>query len=217
MRDTVDFNVMDFQREPEVDTTMRQFYTEAVEDKDASLANGRFIAKEVDFCKIRFPGSSNVLVVEMNEFAMKGPHGRAYAKWKAIELANGEHAIEGTPLETVTWLTKSLVLELKHLNVHTVENLANVSDTNAQKMTGLTILRSKAKAFLLASKESAPIQKLQSQIDKLVADLQVKQQTIDQLVARLPIEERLNVPAHGSVDVPERLDFSQPKKRARKT
>jgi len=185
MRDTADFNVMDFQREPEKDITMRQFYTEAVEDKAASEVAGRFIAKEADFCKIMFPGSSNVLVVEMDEFQQKGPHGRAYRRWKEIETAGGEHKVIGTPIETVTWLTKGLVLEMRHMNIFSVEDLANVSDTNCQKMAGLMILRQKAKAFVLAANESAPLLKMQAQIDALVADLKVKQQTIDLLASRI--------------------------------
>ena len=182
MRETADFDVTDFQREPPVDNLMRMFSTEVVEDAEASLKEGRYIAKEVDFVTVMVPGSMNTVRVQMDDFAMKA-HGRAYKRW--LELGKAKDHIVGTPLAQVTWLSKGLAKELEFFKIFTLEGLAEVSDANCQRMAGLSQLKAKAIAFIKASTEAAPILKMQSQIDELTANLAASQKTIDELIDRL--------------------------------
>ena len=126
------------------DSTQPRFFMDAYEDVAASQANGRPIFKQRELVQLMQPGSSNQPVFEVNdEYRQRWPE--QYARFKQ----GLEHSIEGTPLEQWPVLNKPMVLELKALQIFTVEQLAGMSDVHLQQIRmGGRRLRELAKAFL---------------------------------------------------------------------
>ena len=151
-----------------------RFYSEAVEMPGLSANEGRPIFKEVDFVGITNPGSRDEVVVVAEKKAKTDEYiAWAYKKWKATQ----EQVIDGTPVETVPFLSKAVCMELKALNIHTLEALATAPDTATMRMMGLRDLKKKAEAFLLSAKDSATVTKMQHELnlrDQTIASLQAQ-------------------------------------------
>jgi hypothetical protein len=132
------------------------FHMEPVLDKAASKAEGRPIYVSKEFVRIIVPGDKNNIVnrpvwaQDLQRFP------RQYAAFKA----NQSQDLSGTPLETVPWITREQVEELKYFNVRTLEQLANIPDVHAQKFMGINTLRVRARDAIAFAKEQAPIQAL---------------------------------------------------------
>ena len=142
-----------------------EFYMEAEQDAPASLAAGHPKFKDVPYIMIMVPGDKAVIrrPVRTGQFP-KADNNRFHNEYVAF-IQKKEMPVEGFPLEEWAQLTKSQVLELNHFGFKTVEHLAEVTDTNAQKFMGLFDLRDKAKAFIRTSKDEAPMQQLQAEIE----------------------------------------------------
>lgn len=140
-----------------------KFYKKAVQNKSKSDEAGRPIFEERIYIKIFIPGDKNTCIdTEMNaEYERR--FGERYKRWLK-EQETGQ--IEGTPLEAVTWLTVSQVAEFKALNVHTVEQLAEMADGYGHNFMGIQEIKRRAKAFLEASKGEAANTKLTAELTK---------------------------------------------------
>lgn len=139
------------------------FYLESVKQGFASEKAGRDIHKDVPYVWIRFVGDRTrevkreVRDIDKEEFPKQ---------WLAFERQQ-EVAHEGTPIENWPAVGKSTALNLKSLNVHTVEQLAAVNDGLIMNLgTGATDLREKAKVWLSAAKDSAEVLKLQTELKR---------------------------------------------------
>ena len=86
---------------------------------------------------------------------------------------NEDELVEGTPIEEWPILNRAQVDELRYMNIRTVEQLANVSDTNAQGMMGINMLRQKAQTYLENAKDAALTERLDEQA-QMIAELQAK-------------------------------------------
>jgi hypothetical protein len=86
----------------------------------------------------------------------------AYRKWKATQ----EQVMEGTPLETIPFLNKAQVQELKALNIHTLEHLVNLPDTVKQRFMGAETLQKQAKAYAAQAKDTSHAVHLQKELDQ---------------------------------------------------
>ena len=113
---------------------------------------GRPIYDEVDFIQIMQPGNKDSIIIQP---ATQMDKQRFSAHWARYEARTSQDVYEGTPLTEWPGVTRSMAEELKFFNVHTVEQLASVSDSNGIKIMGINLLKDKAKAFLEVSKENA--------------------------------------------------------------
>jgi hypothetical protein len=169
------------------------FFTEALEYKAESEKQGRPIFKDVAFVRIVVPGDVNNIIERKatKEDEMKFP--RAWARYQAEE----REAVDGMPLEQWPQITRSLLKELKYFEVHTVEQLAGLSDGQVSKLgMGFTEYRNKAKAFLEAASGTA------SQTAQAAENERLKQQMADlqaQIVA-LGSEKKRGRPAKEEVE-----------------
>jgi hypothetical protein len=91
--------------------------------------------------------------------------------------------VTGTPLEQWPQMTVGMVASLKAMNVHTVEQLAEMSDQYAQQIMGNHDLRRKAKLFLDAAAGEAVNNKLQSELDKRDIEINQLKEQMAQLLA----------------------------------
>lgn len=149
--------------------TFAEFFMNPVEFKAESEKAGRPIYRDVPFVRLVNAGDrNNVLETKATD------HYRAKYRreWEAFE--RGQHGIlEGTPLSEWTQISKSQVKEAEFFNIRTVEQLAEVPDTAIQKIgMGWMELRMKARNYLAATKESAPITSLQAENERLREEIE---------------------------------------------
>jgi len=139
-----------------------QFHYLPMINNEKSNAEGRPIFDDVEHVRILQPGNKESIVDRPVADMDKARFKKQYADWK-----DGlDKPREGTPLEEWPILTKGQVEELRFFHLTTVEDLANLSDTNAQKFAGINGLRRQALAFVEQAKEGAASAKLASELEQ---------------------------------------------------
>jgi len=152
-----------------------EFVMEAVLHPYKSEQEGRPIYEDVPHVHILFPGDTTKKVfrpVDLvgSESKPSDPQ-RWPQQWAAFQAQEAQ-VQTGTPLTEWPPISKSVALNLKGMGIHTVEQLAEVTDT-ALTWLGARDLRDKAKAWLAASTDGAAVLKLQKENDDLRADIEV--------------------------------------------
>lgn len=149
-----------------------EFTDEEVYNKPKSDKEGRAVFDTVVYCNIMFPGDRSKTFKERvkmvdDEFGPSHPH-RFPRQWAQYQ-AQHEQAPEGYSLEQWPPMTKARIRELKGMHIHTVEQIATISDQNGPSL-GLDWrqLRDMAIATLKPAESAVQI----SQLHKQVADLQ---------------------------------------------
>jgi hypothetical protein len=143
-----------------------QFYSRPVLMHRLSEENGRPIYQDVDHVRILVPGDKLSIV---DRVASPDDMARFAEHWAKYKAGKGEEII-GTRLEAVPWMTRSKVEEYKFFNLHTVEQLANASDSVGQKFPSFHSDKDKAVKFLEATTgDSARIRELEAQVAQLTA------------------------------------------------
>src|SRR5262245_33489164 len=128
--------------------------------------------------RITAPGSKDVLISKATEnYKHRFPN-----QWERFERKMS-HAVSGTPLEQVPFLTVGQVAELKAFNCLSLEQLANMSDMNASKFMGMHDLRKKAQNLLAAAKDSAPLTQMQATIDAQKNEIEALKNQVAQLMS----------------------------------
>lgn len=162
------------QRTPYEASLSVTFYTDALEFKAESEKAGRPIFRDVTFVRILVPGDVTNIIERKatKEDEHKFPY--AWARFKS----ESKEVSEGMPLEQWPQITRSLLKELKYYEVHTVEQLAGLSDAHAAKLgMGFSEFRNKAKAFLAAAAGTADVTAQAAENERLksqMADLQAQ-------------------------------------------
>lgn len=158
-----------------------QFFTHPLQDKEKSLAEGRPIFVDTEYIRIMVPGDKGNVVMRSAREDDKQRFPKQYQAFKNDEA----EIMEGTPLNQWGFLTAAQIEEMKYFGIRTVENLANVTDTNAQKFMGINLLRQKAREYIEASATDAPIAQLQDDIAKRDAKISEQSELLEDLQARL--------------------------------
>lgn len=129
-----------------------EFYSDAVELTHESEREGRPIYQEMAHVKIMIPGDPHNIIERRATDVDKQKYPKAWARFERMEAAGQE----GTPLEAWPQINRAQVKESKYFEVHTVEAMAGLSDSHCMKMgMGFMELRTKAKAYLTAAKDTA--------------------------------------------------------------
>ena len=164
------------------DKLLVRFEVRAVKHDKKSEEAGRAIYYDADYISIIIPGTR-----EVNTFPMDASYEKRFSKrykeWKANQTA--EQKIDGTLLAELPWMTKSMIAELHYSNITTVEQLANLSDANAQQYMGNFKLRERAKNFLQAAAGEAPAIKLQAALEERDNHIQVIERKLEELTAAM--------------------------------
>lgn len=194
---TFDGEVYDDQQQYKDDNKLfAQFFTQAVKNETKSLVEGRPIFDEKVLIRILTPGSRDVMVTTASEqYRMRFPK-----QWERFKMKHSQTQ-DGTPLEEVPFLTVGQIAELKGVNVHTLEQLAGMSDVLAQKFMGSHQLRQRAQAFLQAAKESAPVQQLQAELEKRDNEIELLKSQVNQLIAAQEAKQSKPVQVHTRADL----------------
>jgi hypothetical protein len=141
------------------------FNRQIVPDEEVAAREGRPMFKEVDFIKKFTPGDpTNIVHREVWPNDLE-EYPQEWARYKAgvTQTANG------TPLEAWPMIDRGRVEELKAIPgapVHTVEQLAEMTDGILQRFMGLRKFRDLARDWLRTAKEGAPVAELRAELDK---------------------------------------------------
>jgi len=167
-----------------------QFLMQPVRQGAASANKGRDIFKDEPFIWIRFAGDRTREIKRPVRFE-QGPNGelpdpeRFPRQWDVFQKQKAE-VHEGTPIEQWPQVSRSTALNLKGVNVHTVEHLAAVSDTVLHNLGhGGRELRDKAIAWLKAASDSAALMAAQEKQKQLEDDNAALKQQVADLARKL--------------------------------
>lgn len=174
-------NVMDFEQGRENDGDSKLFvvfFNGAVVNDAKSLEAGRPIHDDVEMVKIIIPGQRDSVVA----YATPDYQYRFPKQWAQFKN-NKEQVGSGTPLSELTWMTAAQVADLKAMNVHTVEQLAGISDAQAHSFMGFHGLKQRAETYLEAARGNAPLVKMQAALEDRDEQIAALQAQINQIMA----------------------------------
>jgi len=147
-----------------------RFYSDAILNQQKSDIEGRPIYDQCEMVEILFAGDNSKTKVGR---ATDGnpPYYLRFAKQYEAFKKQLEVVQDGTPIEHWPPITKAQALELKAMNIHTVEMLANVPDVNLKWM-GARQLRENAKAWLSEAEAGKETIKLRNEVEELRAQIE---------------------------------------------
>jgi hypothetical protein len=157
------------------------FFKHPTQDQEKTLAEGRPMFIEEDYCRIMVPGDKDSIVVRPARDMDKQRFAKQYAAYQAGE---GEFH-EGTPLKAWPMITRGQVEELKFFGVYTVEALAELADIHVQKFMGVGALKQQAQAYMQAAKESAPLVQLNAAVEQKDNEIAALNQAVEELMEKV--------------------------------
>ena len=146
-----------------------RFKKEAVEDKAATLKEGHYVAKDVDYALITPPYSKDVVVQKvttwLEQMEVNVRNGRFPQQWledyrKQYQAwQNGQELPpNGTPIRGWPVISPAQMEMLLHINILTVEDLAGINDQGARSIgMGSLDLKNKARAWLAQRSDKGPL------------------------------------------------------------
>ena len=157
-----------------------RFYIHPRQNADKTLEAGRPIFDDPEYVEIMQPGNKENIIKRPAQPDDKQRFSKQYAAFKN----NEEQQVSGTPIEQWNALSKAQVEELRYFNVRTVEQLAEMSDTNSQQFAGIQSIKIQAQAYIEAS-EKDKTGKIAKQVEDLQKALEVSEQNNMELMKRL--------------------------------
>ncbi len=156
------------------------FTTESVFSKVETVLNNSPTYIDQEFVTISVPGSNNVTHQPVSE----------YYKWRfPLEYENFRRGlgarIAGTPLSVWSHLSPSQMKHMELQGIHTVEQIANLSDNAGPAFAGFYALKAKAQQFLDAARDSTKASQLQDELAKRDAELDLLKDQMSRLMGML--------------------------------
>lgn len=143
-----------------------RFYMHPVQNAAKTLAQGRPIFDETEYVAIMVPGDKASIVERPVRLGIQpGADNVKFSVEYNLFKQQKNQQVSGTPLKEFPPISRSQVRELEHFHVRTVEQLAELSDTHAQKFMGLNSLRELARRFIQHAEGAAPLSALQGQLE----------------------------------------------------
>ncbi len=155
-----------------------EFYEDALEIPFKSEQEGRPVYEQRVFVRIMVPGDATSII----ETPATEQHKQEYRRQFERFLKGMKDVIDGTPLSMWPVVNKSQVKECEFFEIRSVEQLAELSDSTCKRMgMGYMELRSKAKAWLLAAKDSALVTRQAAENDRLQGEIEALKEQIAQM------------------------------------
>jgi hypothetical protein len=167
-----------------------KFYTAPKQNQTRSREEGRPIFEDATYIEIMQPGNKDSII---RRPATQRDKQRFAEHFRRYEARQAEDHVDGTLLSEWPAITRAQVEELKFLNVRTVEQLVAMSDSNAQGIMGIHLLKEKAAKFLDASKNAAQIERFE-EIERRNAELEAKLEALTENAAILEQPKRRGRP-----------------------
>ena len=166
-----------------------EFFVESVKQDFKSEEAGRPIYADTEFVRIHIPGDKNLITERAATKQDKDRFALEYARFKN-GMKEEEQAV-GTPLKHWPAMSRAMAKEFAAVNVHTVEQLAGLSDT-AKQAFGMGALEwsRKAQAMLDAAAGSAGAEKYAAENEALKQRIADMERQFAELSARVDPEKR---------------------------
>lgn len=169
-----------------------RFETRAVEDREASVREGRYMVKNTDFVIIQPAGAKDTIEKPAAEWLQTFNHpsrmqiGAQYRAMFDAWKSGNEIPEVGTPIKTWPVISPAEATNIINANVRTVEDLADANEQSLMRIgMGARALKQKAQAWLDAAKDTgkaaAELDALRVKVEdqgKLIAEQQAE---LDQL------------------------------------
>ena len=164
-----------------------KFYVRAIPNNWKSGEEGRPIFEDRVYCEYFAQGNRlSVMDVPATDFHKQ----RFPRQWQHFKNGlPGEVRETGTPLAQWPLLTVSTIQELNALKFYTIDGIASASDEQLSILgmgfagMGPHVLRTKAKAFLQAAKDSAFPQRQAQELEAVKAQIAAKDKQLEELTA----------------------------------
>lgn len=168
-----------------------------VEDKAASVAAGRYVAKDVDMAFITPPYSRDIFKMKVTDWLTNMrqdvANGRMPEEWaqnyrKAYEAwrSGQELPLDGTPIKGWGVISPAVQEELLRLNIRTVEDLARVTDEGQRAIgMGAIDLKNKAAAWLAQMDDKGSVTLKMAALEQQNAQLKGNVETLERQVKEL--------------------------------
>jgi hypothetical protein len=185
-----------------------RFFMDEVLNALASEREGRPIYLEEERVELNYPGNpyTKPVMRVTDEHRQRWPE--EYEAFKSGQ----EVAVHGTPLEQWPVLKRSMVLELKALGFHTVEQIRDMNDHAVQRvpMYGRK-MKELAAAYLDDAVAAAALSKAQVDIDRRDAQIAALRLQVENLTSQMAemfgqLQDRLNAPDPIAAVIPATLD-----------
>lgn len=171
-----------------------QFSARSWLNKVKSREAGRSVYDQVDWVTIQHPGDNLNKIERPATDQDRQEFSRQYAAFKA----GREDIPEGTLLPVLFPVNPEIVDNLRALKIHTVEQLAELSDTQLQSVgMGGMKMRNAAKMFLDNAEKGKDFHALREQIERLTSDREADKQRIAALEAALVRRDDDDEPRRG--------------------
>lgn len=171
------------------------FETRAVEDRQASIDAGHFVAKDVDYVSVTPAGTRDRLDSEVSQWFLSLEEGvkqeripaswlraykQAYKDWKETQL-DPEF---GTPITSCSMFSPAQVKAIQSANLRSVEELADATEEAISHLgMGGRALKAKARAYL----DSFDTGKTAAEVE----DLRVKNEALE--LSNKELRERMEI------------------------
>lgn len=174
-----------------------QWELRTMEDRNASIAAGHYVGKDVAFAIIMRPGSKDkvekLAETWLEEISLKARNGELPSLWSEAFKASykawkdgEEEPVSGTPLKLFAVLSPSQLKTLISAGVKSVEDLAQLPDQELQQITvGGIGLKIKARAWLLQANDAGKLAEENAALQVKVEALQEQLTALSALVANL--------------------------------
>lgn len=168
------------------------FYMRSIQNNSESEKAGRPIFFEQPFVRIQMPGNQLSII----EAPVREDHKRRFPRqWRMFEDSqfSSSEQVVGTPVGEWSALTRAQAEELRGMKFFTIEQIANCSDAQIQRL-GMNgqVMRQKAIAYLkgasdhaLAERQAAELAKKDQQINDLMTVVNKLSAQMDQLTQRV--------------------------------
>lgn len=214
-----------------------RFERRPMEDKAASIRDGRYVAKDVDFALVTPPYSKDCVeykveqwLINMDRNVRDGRIPERWAdQWKASYQSwkNGqEMPLNGTPIKGWGVVSPAQQQTLIAMNCLTVEDLAGINDEGLRRIgMGAIELRDKAKNWLASMKDhgavTVQLAAMEQENRNLAATVETLKAQVDALRSMIPKQQEVMVQVGREPEIraDELLDdepvVEEPKRRGR--
>lgn len=184
---TIESFAMDTQRAKK----LARFKMVEVEDKKKTKETGVISFKDEIIIELVTPGKGDIFrrratVTDMKKFP---------EQWAAFKN-NATEVVVGTPIKEWPAISRVVAEQFIALGIRSVEDLASITDANAQKLMGGYGFREKARNWVAASKKASDL----NDFEKKVAE---RDSQIEKLMKRLDQLEAKNAAKAKKADKPE--------------
>lgn len=166
--------------ENEQDNVRAQFFYKPEKNRAKSEEAGYDVYTEEVWVRMMVPGERS-----MRERPMYvGDETRWPGAWKAFQNDESQE-IEGMLLESWPVIDRSMAETFKGLNIHTVEQLAAIPDTECQRIMGGFDFRQKAQDWIETANGNVSVSALQKELHSRDAQIEALTESLADMKAQL--------------------------------